>query len=524
MNKTAKRSIIVSAVLAIIMCISLAAGATFALFTSDSKVNITVSSGKVNVVATVDNLITYSGQDLTGVVKDDAEKIKPVTKYEYENGNFINGGSAEFSAKDDNTLSIQKMTPGDKVTFDIKVQNNSNVAIQYRTIIMCEEDNGLFSGLTITLTDGDTTAADGAVTEEAEAKVYDGRTAISKWASLDAEAKFNPDTVHVAIDLPSDRGNEYQEKSCKLSYKAEAVQGNAAVTAPDENTLEIYTASDLKWFRDKINNGTIKTANKTFLLTEDIDLAGENWMPIGTNSIMFQGTFDGNGKTISNLKSTKYCKINNEGAAYGTGLFGYVKNGTVKNLVIENADVGGEYTDDGRCIYSEVGIVAGCSYGTSTFDKITVINSTVKAQTKVSAIVGNTPQNSTSKVTNCKLQGVTVKGNYSYALVAGLIHQSSTIDMTGTTVDTTSKTEFWTSENCDFKGDGTYTLHEEGQLVWELYHSDSTSNNWYYIIKCNNAWAVKRGTGKKPNETNSLWECIIYTGASSTDKVEYLAQ
>ena len=51
--KNAKRSVIITAILAIIMCASLAAGATFALFTSSSSVNIAVTSGNVEVTASV---------------------------------------------------------------------------------------------------------------------------------------------------------------------------------------------------------------------------------------------------------------------------------------------------------------------------------------------------------------------------------------------------------------------------------------------------------------------------------------
>ncbi len=213
MKKSAKRSIIVSAVLAIIMCVSLVAGATFALFTSDSKVNISVSSGKVNVVATIEDLQTYSGKDLTGNAEDDAQNRIFATASEKiggVNGTFSNGGTATLDQANQ-TLTLDRMTPGDKVTFDIKVQNNSNVAIQYRTVIKCEEDKGLFSGLNVTIGDAS----------------YKGTSVYSKWALLAKDTAFDPDTVAVAIELPSDKGNEYQDTSCKLSYKVEAVQGNA---------------------------------------------------------------------------------------------------------------------------------------------------------------------------------------------------------------------------------------------------------------------------------------------------------
>ena len=51
---------LLSSVASIALCSSIAVGGTFALFTSESKANIAITSGKVEVVATVGNLKTYS--------------------------------------------------------------------------------------------------------------------------------------------------------------------------------------------------------------------------------------------------------------------------------------------------------------------------------------------------------------------------------------------------------------------------------------------------------------------------------
>ena len=60
MKKFFKSRTFLSTVLGIALCASLIAGATFAIFTGESSVNIAVTSGKVNVTATVDNLKLYS--------------------------------------------------------------------------------------------------------------------------------------------------------------------------------------------------------------------------------------------------------------------------------------------------------------------------------------------------------------------------------------------------------------------------------------------------------------------------------
>ena len=55
-----------------------------------------------------------------------------------------------------------------------------------------------------------------------------------------------------------------------------------------------------------------------------------SWVPIGVGNA-YTGTFDGSGKTISNL----YIKTENQQA----GLFGYTYQSTIKNLTFENANV-----------------------------------------------------------------------------------------------------------------------------------------------------------------------------------------
>ncbi len=404
MKKSAKRSIIVSAVLAIIMCVSLAAGATFALFTSESKVNISVSSGKVNVVATVDNLQTYSGQNLTGKVDEDADKIKLTTELGGTNGTFINGGKAAFNSKDANTLELTNMTPGDKVTFDITVKNDSNVAIKYRTIIMCEEDNGLFDGLVIDFKDGETTATGTTVTDddspageatEETNKAQDvlGMTVISKWASLALDEDFDPDTVHVTIDLPSDRGNKYQDKNCTISYVVEAIQGNAATENPDSTTLYLYSERDLVKVAQLANAKDKSIQNyTTFKLMSDVTLT-KQWTPI--NETLCKGAvFDGQGHTIYSM--------NVSGGSDNLGFFGtYNQKLTVKDLTFSNAKVYGP---------SYMGVVIGYQYGQVTLDNVHVMNSTVETFGTSSGHMGGligfsgTHDGATLTLTNCSVE------------------------------------------------------------------------------------------------------------------------
>ena len=108
------------------------------------------------------------------------------------------------------------------------------------------------------------------------------------------------------------------------------------------NPYIITKAAELAWFRNEVNRdgGNTRACAK---LTADIDLkdfchaadASKNlgelsWEPIGVGNA-YTGTFDGSGKTISNL----YIKAEKQ----EVGLFGYTQESTIKNLTIDNASV-----------------------------------------------------------------------------------------------------------------------------------------------------------------------------------------
>ena len=180
-----RSKVIATSIATIAMCASLAVGGTFALFTSDSEVNIAVTSGNVDVVASVNkaSLKTYSMD-----VLQDA-------------GKFQNGGTAGFNAE--SKLELSLMTPGDKAEFTVDIANNSNIAIQYK--VTFDVEGGLAEALKCTATNADGT-----------------------W--IYAEAGKAIDSVAVVVELPESVGNEYKNiTDTVITVKVEAVQGNAKV-------------------------------------------------------------------------------------------------------------------------------------------------------------------------------------------------------------------------------------------------------------------------------------------------------
>ena len=111
---------------------------------------------------------------------------------------------------------------------------------------------------------------------------------------------------------------------------------------PSATEFELEDAADLAGLAAIVNgtatnNGTTIKDNFsgdtiTLKSGSTIDLKDKQWTPIGNASdSYFAGTFDGNNVTISNLT------INKQTSEKYVGLFGYVREGTIKNVKVDDA-------------------------------------------------------------------------------------------------------------------------------------------------------------------------------------------
>lgn len=140
---------------------------------------------------------------------------------------------------------------------------------------------------------------------------------------------------------------------------------------PTATEFKLTTAEELAGLTALVDSGNT-FEGKTIKLSKNLDLAGIVFEPIGSyrKETPFKGTFDGQGHTIDNLSQNTW-ELNN-GYYYGDlglGLFGMVEDATVKNLVMDGANISGE---SAIC-----GIVAATAYGDCTFENITLKNSQV---------------------------------------------------------------------------------------------------------------------------------------------------
>lgn len=257
------------------------------------------------------------------------------------------------------------------------------------------------------------------------------------------------------------------------------------------------TNADTSWYNDSDTEFTIDSADKlaglaklvnegkTFTgkiikLGNNIDLAGKEWTPIGAATYtdayapaegahVFCGEFDGNGKTISNLKITKLIAGSKPNDDANIGLFSITGQGAViKDLTITNVDI---FTT-GR----NVGALAGFAYN-ATLDNITIngnINisgghnvagvcgltrhhdmsatnitvsgdagSVIKGKNIVGGIITEiAPNGSNQTFRNLSVENVEIKGEGGVGGIVGLLTDGSMSNVSVKNVALTGNTEF----------------------------------------------------------------------------------
>lgn len=156
-------------------------------------------------------------------------------------------------------------------------------------------------------------------------------------------------TQTVSLDdvEPKVYGKEYNgENNTKVKfYSEEDLKGKGS----KEDPYIISSDLELAKLAHDVTNGKSQTmySDKYFQLSDNINLNKGIWMPIGTlnttNAGFFGGTFDGDGKTISNMKIYWTAFDGTTEASWGlfSRLNGKDENhyATVTNLIIENASL-----------------------------------------------------------------------------------------------------------------------------------------------------------------------------------------
>ena len=125
-----------------------------------------------------------------------------------------------------------------------------------------------------------------------------------------------------------------------------AAEDPGYTVSEDGNTYEVYNADGLLAWNKAVQGNLLLNCT----LTDDIDLTGKEWTPIGDYDNRYTGTFDGGNHTITGLTINQYGNY--------VGMIDFLDSGgTVQNLTLENVNItGGDI----------VGSVVGDNYGTVT--------------------------------------------------------------------------------------------------------------------------------------------------------------
>ena len=194
-----------------------------------------------------------------------------------------------------------------------------------------------------------------------------------------------------------------------------------------DNPYQISTAAELAWFRDQVNSGNT-TISAT--LTKDIDLAEfchakdgtkytkeVSWTPIGNSDNienMYQGTFDGNGKTIRNLYINDISEY--IGIPCEAGFFGYAEKGSIKNITFDNAKV--KTTADDYCTGILVGVAGSC------IENIKIlVNCSVEGKNYVGGIAGR----ANGDIDNCENHAMVNGANFVGGIVGNYVFSDKSI-------------------------------------------------------------------------------------------------
>lgn len=155
-------------------------------------------------------------------------------------------------------------------------------------------------------------------------------------------------------------------------------------------TITIANAGQLAKLAAVVNDGadfSAVTINLSPDIELSIDLSAHYWVPIGTADHPFNGTFNGNNKTVSGL--------NINGSLDNAGLFGYASGATISNLKVTAGSIAGD---------ENVGILAGSLYS-STLTNCSASATSISGTRNVSALVGY--RDWVSGITSCSVPGAT---------------------------------------------------------------------------------------------------------------------
>ena len=273
--------------------------------------------------------------------------------------------------------------------------------------------------------------------------------------------------------------------------------GGVAIKA---NELKITSAEELIDFSNNVNNRR-NYSGTTIYLDSDIDFTpslSQQFVPIGnsTTKYYFQGTFDGQGHTISNLNL-------NSATLEVIGLFGRSFGATIKNFVVDES-CSFSSSSMNSSLNVNIGSVAGQS-GSSVIESIVNMGSVAFIGNKSGALwiggIAGQPYES-STIRNCV--------NYGSVTNSGIINEHTDVYIGGIAGKYNGGTTIYIQNCANY---GTITNNGESN---DLYMGGIIGENWLYVIIENCVSAGRIVNSKQASGSNYIGSVIGHNTSEIT--------
>ena len=199
---------------------------------------------------------------------------------------------------------------------------------------------------------------------------------------------------------------------------------SAPVDSDNDGVYEIGTGAQLAYLAAAVNGTLPSTAStraevvnwakEEYVLTQSLNLGGNEWTPIGGPNSYFAGTFDGQENSIVNFQITKQ-----DGYA---ALFGNSR-GTIKNLTVENVTIVAHHYA-GAIVGQGYTRIEGCHVDNVD---ITLTTKNGDLGDKAGGIIGQNCEGAGMHVKNSTAKNVTIKGYRDLGGIIGMAHNKNTV-------------------------------------------------------------------------------------------------
>lgn len=412
---------LVSSSLAMLICLSMLVGTTFAWFTDTASTS----------------------------VNDIQAGILQVDIVDPEGASIVDAG-LEFVSLDGKRGTEILWEPGATYfTTAFRIRSTGTLALRFQLLLTgLNANNKLLEALEFSVVD----SQGNAIALDSFVGILDPNTPMTDLMYIKAHMKEDAGNEYQGLSLSGvgitaiagQRGYEYDSSNNTYDANAPLTGTSSAVDfTTDAPVYHLSNAADLLAFAREVNENGNTFEGKTIKLSGDVDLAYIDWKPIGqTGKDQFMGTFDGCNYTIRHLKVDSTAEGSEH---YASGLFGWINNAVIQNVKIDGAIIIGHHYSGAIVGYAE-------SNTQCTITNCHVMNATVTGVhldkpacgDKIGAVIGYAG-NANTLVKDCTAADCTISGNRDVGQITGAALTANLVGCTATNVIVTENT----TTSCD---------------------------------------------------------------------------